>query len=116
MIVVLFLVGAGRAHAQASCNGVPNNPQGAVTWVPQWCEEFNAGTPGSPDTTVWAFGLGNNNGWGNNELEVYCGPPGYAGNPSGCPSTFSTSTSNAYLDGNGHLVIQAINNNGTWYS
>ncbi|MGA6985702.1 MAG: glycoside hydrolase family 16 protein [Terriglobales bacterium] len=116
LIVVLFLVGAGRAHAQASCNGVPNNPQGAVTWVPQWCEEFNAGTPGSPDTTVWAFGLGNNNGWGNNELEVYCGPPGYAGNPSGCPSTFSTSTSNAYLDGNGHLVIQAINNNGTWYS
>jgi len=107
LIAVLFLVGAGRAHAQASCSGVPNNPQGAVTWVPQWCEEFNAGTAGPPDVTVWAFDLGNG-GFGNNEIETYCGPPGYSGNPSDCPTTFSTSTSNAYVDGGGHLVIQAI--------
>jgi beta-glucanase (GH16 family) len=78
-----------------------------VTWNPQWCQEFN-GAQGSPDTTVWSFDLGNG-GFGNNEVETYCGPPGYTGNPSNCPSTFSTSTSNAYLDGSGHLVIQAIN-------
>ncbi len=107
-IMVLLLAGAGRAHAQASCTGVSNDPQGAVTWVPQWCEEFNATTAGSPDTTVWSFDLGNG-GFGNNEIETYCGPPGYSGNPSNCPTTFSTSTSNAYVDGGGHLVIQAIN-------
>lgn len=106
-IILLFLAGTGRAHAQG-CTGVSNDPQGAVTWVPQWCQEFNATTPASPDTTVWSFDLGNG-GFGNNEVETYCGPPGYAGNPSSCPTSFSTSTSNAYLDGSGHLVLQAIN-------
>ena len=107
-IVILSLCGAVRAHAQASCTGVSNDPQGAVTWKPQWCEEFNATTAGPPDTTVWSFDLGNG-GFGNNEIETYCGPPGYSGNPSNCPTTFSTTTSNAYLDGSGHLVLQAIN-------
>src|SRR5258708_5462815 len=117
-IVVLLLAISGRANAQASCTGLSNDPQGAVTWVPQWCEEFNATTAGPPDTTVWSFDLGNSD-FGNNELETYCGPPGYSGNPSTCPTTFSTSTSNAYVDGggsNGHLVIQAINTGGTWFS
>jgi beta-glucanase (GH16 family) len=113
-IVVLFLTGAVRANAQASCTGVSPDPQGAVTWNPAWCEEFN-GTQGSPDITVWSFDLGNG-GFGNNELETYCGPPGYSGNPSTCPTTFSTTTSNAYVDGSGHLVIQAINSGGTWFS
>ncbi len=117
-IVVLLLAGVERANAQASCSGVSNDTQGAITWVPQWCEEFNATTTGPPDTTVWSFDLGNS-GFGNNELETYCGPPGYPGNPSTCPTAFSTVTSNAYLDGggsNGHLVIQAINTGGTWFS
>ena len=106
-LVVLFFAGAGRAQAQQGCTGVSPSTTGSVTWNPQWCQEFN-GAQGSPDTTVWSFDLGNG-GFGNNELETYCGPPGFAGNPSNCPSTFSTSTSNAYVDGTGHLVIQAIN-------
>jgi len=117
-IMMLFLAGAARANAQASCTGVSNDTQGAITWKPAWCEEFNATTAGPPDTTVWSFDLGNS-GFGNNELETYCGPPGYPQNPSTCPTTFSTATSNAYLDGggsNGHLVIQAINNGTTWFS
>ncbi len=113
-IIALFLAGAARANAQG-CAGVSNDPQGAITWAPKWCQEFNNPTPGPPDTTAWAFDLGNG-GFGNKELETYCGPSGYAGNPSNCPSSFSTSTSNAYVDGSGHLVLQAINNGGTWYS
>jgi beta-glucanase (GH16 family) len=113
-IMALTLSCAVRAQAQASCTGVSNDAQGAVTWTPQWCEEFS-GAQGSPDTTVWSFDLGNG-GFGNNEIETYCGPPGYSGNPSNCPSTFSTATSNAYVDGSGHLAIQALNNGGTWYS
>ena len=112
--VILFLAGMGRAHGQ-SCTGVPSSTTGAVTWNPQWCQEFAATTPGPPDTTVWSFDLGNG-GFGNSEIETYCGPPGYAGNPSNCPTTFATSTSNAYFDGSGHLVIQVINNGGTWFS
>jgi beta-glucanase (GH16 family) len=114
-ITILFLAGTGRAQvAQGGCTGVSPSTTGMVTWNPQWCQEFS-GPAGSPDTTVWSFDLGNG-GFGNNEIETYCGPPGFSGNPSNCPTTFSTSTSNAYVDGSGHLVIQAINNGGTWYS
>jgi beta-glucanase (GH16 family) len=97
------------------CSGVPNLTIGSVTWLPQWCQEFN-GPANLPDTTVWSFDLGNNYGWGNNEVEVYCGPPGYPDNPPQCPSSFSTTTDTVYIDGNGHLVIQPINADGTWLS
>ena len=114
-IVVLFLAGAGRANAQG-CTGVSTSTTGSVTWTPQWCQEFNATPVSSPDTSVWKFDLGNNNGWGNNEVEVYCGPPGYQGNAAQCPTMLSSTTNTVYLDGSGHLVIQPINNGGTWIS
>lgn len=113
-VVVLFLAGAGRANAQG-CTGVAASTTGAVTWTAQWCQEFDATVPGPLDTTVWNFDLGNS-GFGNNEVETYCGPPGTPNNPVSCPASFSTTTANAYVDGSGHLVIQAINNNGAWTS
>jgi beta-glucanase (GH16 family) len=110
-----YMPGAPGGTAAQSCANVPTITTGSVTWSPQWCQEFN-GPAGSPDTKAWVFDLGNNNGWGNNEVEVYCGPPGYPNNPSQCANTFSTSTNTVYIDGSGHLVIQPINNNGTWLS
>jgi beta-glucanase (GH16 family) len=106
---------ASGGGGSGSCSGVSNITVGSTTYTPQWCQEFN-GSAGSPDTTVWKFDLGNNGGWGNGEVEVYCGPPGYSGNPSQCPTTFSTSTAPVYIDGNGHLVIQPRNAGGTWIS
>jgi beta-glucanase (GH16 family) len=114
VIAFLSLTGAESTNAQG-CTGVSTSTTGTVTWTAQWCQEFT-GSQASPDTTVWKFDLGNNNGWGNHEVEVYCGPPGYAGNPSQCPSTFGTTTNTVYIDGSGHLVIQPINNSGTWIS
>jgi beta-glucanase (GH16 family) len=104
------------AYAQPSggCTGVSNITVGSTTYVPTWCDEFN-GAAGSPNTTTWKFDLGGG-GWGNGEAEVYCGPAGYAGNPSQCPTTFSASTSPIYIDGSGHLVIRPINENGAWLS
>src|ERR1700722_7101328 len=110
-----FTVSSGGGGGTGSCSGVSNITVGGTTYVPQWCQEFN-GAAGSPDTTVWNFDLGNNNGWGNGEVEVYCGPPGYSGNPSQCPTTFSTPTAPVYIDGSGHLVIQPRNVGGTWIS
>src|SRR5579863_7908947 len=110
-----FAFTSGSGGGTGSCSGVSNITVGSTTYVPQWCQEFNGGA-GSPDTTVWNFDLGNNGGWGNGEVEVYCGPPGYSGNPSQCPTTFSTSTAPVYIDGNGHLIIQPRNVSGTWIS
>ena len=106
-----FASGGGNG----SCAGVSSITVNGTTYAPEWCQEFN-GSAGSPDTTVWKFDLGNNNGWGNGEVEVYCGPPGYPNNPSQCPTTFSTSTAPVYIDGSGHLVIQPRDVNGTWIS
>src|SRR5215471_7440334 len=113
-LLLLFLAGARPAHAQG-CTGVPTSKPDNVTWTPQWCQEFNATTAGPPDTKVWTFDLGNG-GFGNMEIETYCGPPGFPSNPAACPTMFSPSTSNAYLDGAGHLVIQALNNGTLWTS
>jgi beta-glucanase (GH16 family) len=110
-----FSFASGGGGGTGSCSGVSDITVAGTTYTPQWCQEFN-GAAGSPDTTVWNFDLGNNGGWGNGEQEVYCGPPGYSGNPSQCPTTFSTSTAPVYIDGSGHLVIQPRNVGGTWIS
>jgi beta-glucanase (GH16 family) len=36
-----------------------------------WSDEFNSVTSSNVDGTKWTFDVGNNNGWGNNELETY---------------------------------------------
>src|SRR5258708_25305482 len=112
-IVFLTLAAPGRASAQASAQctnqAVGNSTTGNLTWSPQFCQEFNEVALTAIDTTVWIFEQGNNNGWGNNEEEVYCGPPSYPGNDPKYPNSLSTSN-NAYIHGSGHLVIQPINN------
>jgi beta-glucanase (GH16 family) len=99
-----------------NCAGVSDIVVSGKTYTPTWCQEFNGALGSAVDTTVWNFDLGNNGGWGNGEVEVYCGPPGYPGNPAQCPTTFSAATAPVYIDGNGHLVIRPINENGAWLS
>lgn len=90
-------------------------PAVAQTWGnPVWADEFT-GPLGTPiDTTKWYFETGILNV--NNEVEYYCAP---GGTTNGCNST----QPNAYIDGNGHLIIQAIKvgsstaaNSGSWTS
>ncbi len=73
-----------------------------------WDDEFN-GAYGSPNTNNWVMETGNNNGWGNNELENYCS---YGSNTYPCNS----SNPNAFQDGNGNLVIKAFPVGGTYTS
>jgi beta-glucanase (GH16 family) len=107
--------GSGGGGGTGTCSGVSDITIGSTTYTPSWCQEFN-GAAGPPSTIAWNFNLGNNGGWGNNEVEVYCGPPGYSGNPSECPTSFSTSTAPVYIDGAGHLVIYVRDVAGTWIS
>src|SRR5690348_4947363 len=80
MIRDLVLISAGLAtlHAQ-------ERPPRLV-----WHDEFDLAAGTGPDRTKWTFDLGQT-GWGNAELEDY-----------------TASTANAFHDGEGHLVIQAI--------
>jgi hypothetical protein len=107
--------GPGPGPGGSDCTGVGSLSVGGTTYTPSWCMEF-AGAAGPAPTAGWAYDLGNNGGWGNGELEVYCGPPGYPSNPTQCPTTFSTSTAPVYIDGSGHLVIQPRDVSGTWIS
>ena len=69
------------------------------TWNLSWRDEFD-GT--AIDTAKWTFDHASLNV--NNEVEYYCGPVGDPSNQSPCDSQ----SPNAYLDGSGHLVIQAF--------
>jgi beta-glucanase (GH16 family) len=63
----------------------------ATVWRLVWSAEFQGPAGSAPDPAIWTYDLGTNNGWGNNEKENY-----------------TNSTGNAFLDGAGHLIIQAI--------
>ncbi len=77
-------------------------------WRLVWSDEFNGAAGSLPDSSKWTYDTGGG-GWGNNEEEVYCAA---GSNVSPC----GTATPNAFLDGNGNLVISAINTNSTWTS
>jgi beta-glucanase (GH16 family) len=70
----------------------------SARWRLVWNDEFNGPSNSAPDRTKWTYDLGQT-GWGNQELENY-----------------TNSAANAYQDGNGHLVIQAVADPGGKYT
>jgi beta-glucanase (GH16 family) len=70
----------------------------AATGALTWADDFNGTAGTAPDPSKWLRETGGG-GWGNNELEYY-----------------TSSTSNAALDGNGNLVITARRENPAGYS
>jgi beta-glucanase (GH16 family) len=60
------------------------------TWLLVWSDEFEGPNNSSPASQNWGFDIGGN-GWGNNELQTY-----------------TNRAQNAYLDGNGHLIIKVM--------
>ena len=62
-----------------------------AAWRVIWSDEFDGPAGSAPDASKWNYDLGGG-GWGNKELEVY-----------------TNQTDNVFLDGNGNLVIQAMN-------
>lgn len=89
----------------------------AFQWgEPVWSDEFNGAAEQLPDPSKWTYDTGSrdevgNQGWGNGETETYCSPRG--ANPSACDPHHP----NAFLDGNGHLVLRAEREpDGKWTS
>ena len=76
------------------------NPSSEVnSWKLVWSDEFDGPANSQPDETKWSYDLGNNQGWGNDELQTY-----------------TNSTTNVHLDGIGHLVIRVTLENGEYTS
>jgi uncharacterized protein (TIGR03437 family) len=75
LTVFLILLVPGAARAQSA-------------WQLIWSDEFNGALNSPPDPAKWTYDLGNDNGWGNGELETYTSLP-----------------QNSHMDGNGNLVI-----------
>ena len=89
----------------------------AFQWgEPVWSDEFDGAAQQLPDPSKWTYDTGSrdevgNQGWGNGETETYCSPRG--ANPSACDPHHP----NAFLDGNGHLVLRAEREpDGKWTS
>jgi len=78
---------------------------------PVWSDEFEGPAKQPPDASKWTFDTGNQEGWGNQEMETYCSPA--SGNIKDC----DPHRPNAFLDGSGHLVLRAQKNpDGVWTS
>jgi F5/8 type C domain/Ricin-type beta-trefoil lectin domain/Putative Ig domain len=88
--VVTALDGAPAARADT----VPPPPAG---WTTVFGDNFAGAAGSAPASANWFYDIGT--GYGTGETEHT-----------------TNSTSNVYLDGNGHLVLKAINNGGTWTS
>lgn len=83
----------------AGCNEDEGQSIPSRNWQLSWSDDFDGSAGAAPDAAKWGFELGNNNGWGNQELESYTDSP-----------------ENAALDGNGNLVITAIKNGNSFTS
>jgi beta-glucanase (GH16 family) len=73
-------------------------PQTVAGWRLIWADEFNGTKNAPPDASKWTYDLGDG-GWGNHEKEMYTKAP-----------------ENVFQDGNGHLVIRALKQGGTFTS
>jgi beta-glucanase (GH16 family) len=90
------------------------NISAAQTWTQAWSDEFNGPPNSAISAANWTYDTGSL--MVNNEVEYYCAPG--SSTPPCVPGT-----PNAYIDGSGHLVIQAIQINssvtpysGSWTS
>jgi beta-glucanase (GH16 family) len=62
-------------------------------WTLTWSDEFNGANGSAPDPTKWTYDTGINQ-------------------PNGEVENYTNSTNNSYMDGSGHLVIQALDPGG----
>jgi beta-glucanase (GH16 family) len=86
----------------AACGGSPsgtNTPTPTPSPGQSWADEFDGPANAAPDPAKWTYDLGNNNGWGNQELETY-----------------TNLAQNVHLDGSGHLIIHVDRNGSTYTS
>ncbi len=86
-------------------------PARAQNWQVVWSDEFNGAQGTLPDQTKWSYDDPIVAGY-NSEQEIYCGLATGGGQSGICANW----QQNAQMDGQGHLVIAAINAGQGWTS
>jgi hypothetical protein len=81
---------------QASADSVPPPPAG---WSTVFSDDFSGAAGSQPNSANWMYDTGPGSNFGTGEIE-----------------TMTNSTSNVYLDGNGHLDITALGSGSNWTS
>lgn len=84
---------SATASASLAASPTPTATPSPAGWTAVWIEDFNGPAGAAPDPSKWTYDLGGM-GWGNSELQNYTDRP-----------------SNVSLDGAGHLVITARQEN-----
>jgi len=92
LLFCVWCVGCGGSSKSTSTTPTPTPS------AQSWADEFDGPANTLPDPAKWTYDLGNNNGWGNQELESY-----------------TNLVQNVRLDGSGHLVIH-VDRNGSSYT
>ena len=92
-LATVVVTTVARAPA-ARADTVPPAPSG---WTTVFGDNFAGAAGSAPSASNWFYDIGT--GYGTGETEQT-----------------TNSTSNVYLDGQGHLVLKATDNNGTWTS
>jgi Ricin-type beta-trefoil lectin domain len=91
-VIALTMIGAAAARADSA------PPAPGTGWTTVFDDDF-AGAAGSAPSYNWMYDTGPGSSFGTGEIE-----------------TMTNSSSNVYLDGNGHLDITALDNGGSWTS
>jgi beta-glucanase (GH16 family) len=93
MVASIAILVAGVSATVAPSRETPVQPQATASaegrWSLVWSDEFDGDDGAAPDPDSWTAETGGG-GWGNDELQYY-----------------TSSTDNAALDGEGHLVLTA---------
>ena len=97
LTVKAIATAAGSPSTVTSQSFTPNIPSGTLVWSDEFTN--STGSPAQPDPTVWTYDTGGG-GFGNNELENYCG---WGSNTSPC----STASPSEYVGTDGYLHIEA---------
>jgi beta-glucanase (GH16 family) len=84
---LLSVAALACASAERGATASPPSPR---AWVPTWSDEFEGPAGSLVDATKWDFDVGGH-GWGNQELQYY-----------------TSRSRNAFLNGEGQLVIHAL--------
>ena len=85
--------GCGGSSASTTPSSIPSPA------AQSWADEFDGPANTLPDPAKWTYDLGNNNGWGNRELENY-----------------TNLVQNVHIDGSGHLIIHVDQSGSTYTS